>query len=120
MVLFWRLHRMLEATSNALRQQVTNSEGSSTWLLKISSFSFDFIARRLERNIKSVLEEYAEDSSKLKTLLTGKRVELAEELSECLIFIHARIIKNIFRLLERVRQIQELLEEFVVALNKDK
>ena len=39
-------------------------------------------ARRLERNIKDALEEMGEDRSKLEQLLTGKRVDLAEELSK--------------------------------------
>ncbi|VDI32671.1 optic atrophy protein 1 [Mytilus galloprovincialis] len=83
-VLFWRLHRMLQVTSNALRQQVVNNE-----------------ARRLERIIKEVLEEYSENKNTLKTLLTGRRVTLAEEL-------------------KTVRQIQDKLEEFIQALNKEK
>ncbi|XP_064612015.1 dynamin-like 120 kDa protein, mitochondrial [Liolophura sinensis] len=83
-VLFWRIQRMLQVTSNALRQQVMNNE-----------------ARRMERNIKEVLEEFSEDKSKLVNLLTGRRVMLAEEL-------------------KRVRQIQDKLEEFIQALNKEK
>ena len=83
-VLFWRIQRMLQVTANALRQQVTNNE-----------------ARRLERNIKDVLDQIGDDKHRLQQLLTGKRVLLAEEL-------------------KRVRQIQELLEEFIQALNKEK
>ncbi|KAK6174857.1 hypothetical protein SNE40_013425 [Patella caerulea] len=83
-VLFWRLQRMLQVTSNALRQQVMNNE-----------------ARRLERIIKDGLEDIGEDKVQLSQLLTGRRVQLAEEL-------------------KRVRQIQEKLEEFVQALNKEK
>jgi optic atrophy protein 1 len=83
-VLFWRIDRMLQVTANALRQQVMNNE-----------------ARRLERNIKDVLDKFGDDKQQLQQLLTGKRVLLAEEL-------------------KRVRQIQELLEEFIQALNKDK
>eukprot|EP00106_Octopus_bimaculoides_P021542 XP_014788984.1 PREDICTED: dynamin-like 120 kDa protein, mitochondrial [Octopus bimaculoides] len=83
-VLFWRFQRMLQTTSNALRQQVMNNE-----------------ARRLERIVKNILEDMSEDKAQLKTLITGKRVDLAEEL-------------------KRVRQIQEKLEEFIQALNKEK
>ncbi|XP_064642382.1 dynamin-like 120 kDa protein, mitochondrial isoform X2 [Lineus longissimus] len=83
-VLFWRIDRMLQITSNALRQQVINNE-----------------ARRLEKNIKEVLDDFGDDKAKLQELLTGKRVLLAEEL-------------------KRVRQIQEKLEEFIQALNKEK
>lgn len=83
-VLFWRLYRMLQVSSNALRQQVVNTE-----------------ARRLERIIKEVLEEFGDNRDTLRKLLTGKRVELAEEL-------------------KTVRQIQDKLEEFVQALNKEK
>ncbi|XP_070183367.1 dynamin-like GTPase OPA1, mitochondrial isoform X3 [Littorina saxatilis] len=83
-VLFWRLQRMLNVTSNALRQQVVNNE-----------------ARRLDRIIKEVLEDMGDDKYQLKKVLTGRRVELAEEL-------------------KKVRQIQEKLEEFIQALNKEK
>ena len=41
-----------------------------------------FVARRLERNIKDVLEEIGDDKTQLQKLLTGKRVLLAEELSK--------------------------------------
>jgi len=83
-VLFWRIQQMLKVTSNALRQQVVNRE-----------------ARRLEKEIKQVLEDYSQDKEKKLQLLTGRRVQLAEDL-------------------KRVRQIQEKLEEFVQALNKEK
>ena len=83
-VLFWRIQQMLRVTANALRQQVMNRE-----------------ARRLEREIKDVLEEYAEDPDKKEKLITGRRVTIAEEL-------------------KRVRQIQERLEEFIKALNSER
>ncbi|XP_041377783.1 dynamin-like 120 kDa protein, mitochondrial isoform X2 [Gigantopelta aegis] len=83
-VLFWRLQRMHQVTSNALRQQVVNNE-----------------ARRLERIIKDSLEEIGDDKDHLTKLLTGRRVQLAEEM-------------------KRVRQIQDKLEEFIHALNKEK
>ena len=56
---------MLKVTANALRQQVMNRE-----------------ARRLEREIKDVLEDYSQDPEKKHKLLTGRRVQLAEELSK--------------------------------------
>jgi len=40
------------------------------------------VARRLERNIKDVLDKIGDDKQRLQQLLTGKRVLLAEELSE--------------------------------------
>ncbi|KAK4288827.1 hypothetical protein Pmani_038166 [Petrolisthes manimaculis] len=83
-VLFWRIQQMIKITGNALRQQVMNRE-----------------ARRLEKEIKEVLEEYGCDREKKEQLLTGRRVLLAEEL-------------------KRVRQIQEKLEEFIHALNAEK
>ena len=83
-VLFWRIQQMLRVTANALRQQVMNRE-----------------ARRLEREIKCVLEDYSQDPEKKEKLLTGRRVTIAEEL-------------------KRVRQIQERLEEFIKALNTER
>uniref|UniRef100_A0A8D2MZV3 Dynamin-like GTPase OPA1, mitochondrial n=1 Tax=Zonotrichia albicollis TaxID=44394 RepID=A0A8D2MZV3_ZONAL len=68
-VLFWRIQRMLAITANTLRQQLTNTE-----------------VRRLEKNVKEVLEDFAEDNEKKVMLLTGKRVQLAEDLSK-IIFI---------------------------------
>ncbi|CAL7942119.1 unnamed protein product [Xylocopa violacea] len=83
-VLFWRIQQMLKVTANALRQQIMNRE-----------------ARRLDKEIKEVLEDYSQDNDIKQNLLTGRRVTLAEEL-------------------KRVRQIQEKLEEFIQALNKEK
>lgn len=83
-VLFWRVQRMMHTTANVLRQQVMNRE-----------------ARRLEKGVKEVLDDFSQDSDKKVQLLTGRRVELAEEL-------------------KKVRQIQEKLEEFVGALNAEK
>uniref|UniRef100_A0A2K5PX09 Dynamin-like GTPase OPA1, mitochondrial n=1 Tax=Cebus imitator TaxID=2715852 RepID=A0A2K5PX09_CEBIM len=67
-VLFWRIQRMLAITANTLRQQLTNTE-----------------VRRLEKNVKEVLEDFAEDGEKKIKLLTGKRVQLAEDLSKYLV-----------------------------------
>ncbi|XP_029795481.1 dynamin-like 120 kDa protein, mitochondrial isoform X2 [Suricata suricatta] len=64
-VLFWRIQRMLAITANTLRQQLTNTE-----------------VRRLEKNVKEVLEDFAEDGEKKVKLLTGKRVQLAEDLKQ--------------------------------------
>lgn len=66
-VLFWRIQQVLKVTSNALRQQVVNRE-----------------ARRLDKEIKEVLDEFSDDEDKKVQLLTGKRVLLAEELSKLL------------------------------------
>lgn len=63
-VLFWRIQQMLKVTANALRQQIMNRE-----------------ARRLDKEIKEVLEDYSQDNEIKGKLLTGRRVILAEELS---------------------------------------
>uniref|UniRef100_A0A3B3RH00 Dynamin-like GTPase OPA1, mitochondrial n=1 Tax=Paramormyrops kingsleyae TaxID=1676925 RepID=A0A3B3RH00_9TELE len=63
-VLFWRIQRMLAITANTLRQQLTNTE-----------------VRRLEKNVKEVLEDFAEDNGKKGQLITGRRVQLAEDLN---------------------------------------
>lgn len=83
-VLFWRIQRMLAITANTLRQQLTNTE-----------------VRRLEKNVKEVLEDFGEDTEKKVQLITGRRVQLAEDL-------------------KKVREIQEKLEAFIEALHKDK
>ncbi|KAG9510542.1 Dynamin-like protein [Fragariocoptes setiger] len=82
-ILFWRLQRVLEFTANSLRRQLIENE-----------------CKRIEREIIDVLEEYGEDEEKKAKLLSGKRVELAEELS-------------------RVRRIQEKLDEFISSLNQE-
>ncbi|CAF3280429.1 unnamed protein product [Rotaria socialis] len=82
-VFFWRLKRMIEITSNAIRQQISNIE-----------------TRRLEREVKEILDDLSTDETLKISLLKGKRVDLAEEL-------------------KRVRQVQEKLEEFIVALNTE-
>ncbi|XP_014071325.2 dynamin-like 120 kDa protein, mitochondrial isoform X3 [Salmo salar] len=83
-VLFWRIQRMLLITANTLRQQLTNTE-----------------VRRLEKNVKEVLEDFGEDNEKKVHLITGRRVQLAEDL-------------------KKVREIQEKLEAFIEALHKEK
>ncbi|XP_047669597.1 dynamin-like 120 kDa protein, mitochondrial isoform X5 [Tachysurus fulvidraco] len=83
-VLFWRIQRMLGITANTLRQQLTNTE-----------------VRRLEKNVKEVLEDFAEDNEKKVQLITGRRVQLAEDL-------------------KKVREIQEKLDAFIEALHKEK
>uniref|UniRef100_A0A4W5PH33 Dynamin-like GTPase OPA1, mitochondrial n=1 Tax=Hucho hucho TaxID=62062 RepID=A0A4W5PH33_9TELE len=62
-VLFWRIQRMLLITANTLRQQLTNTE-----------------VRRLEKNVKEVLEDFGEDNERKVHLITGRRVQLAEDL----------------------------------------
>lgn len=63
-VLFWRIQQVLKVTANALRQQIINRE-----------------ARRLDKEIKQVLDDLSEDEGQKEHLLVGKRVQLAEELS---------------------------------------
>lgn len=47
----------------------------------LKNYFFCFSARRLDKEIKEVLEEYSQDLEKKQKLLTGRRVTLAEELS---------------------------------------
>lgn len=83
-VLFWRIQRMISTTANALRQQIMNIE-----------------SRRLENEIKETLDDMSQDEEQKETLLTGRRVQLAEEL-------------------RKVRQIEEKLEAFMMALSSEK
>lgn len=47
------------------------------------SIWFVIVARRLERIMKEVLDDFGEDPAKLEQLLSGHRIKLAEDLSEC-------------------------------------
>lgn len=57
--------------------------------------------KKLEKEVKDIFEDIGQDVQLKKELLTGRRVELAEDL-------------------KRVRAVQEKLEEFIEALNKEK
>ncbi|CAB4064349.1 OPA1 [Lepeophtheirus salmonis] len=76
-----KFQQMLKITANNLRQQVINRE-----------------SKRFEREIKEVLDEFSNSYEQKNSLLSGRRVQLAEEL-------------------KRVRHIQEKLEDFIDSLN---
>lgn len=63
LILFWRFSKMLQTTSNSLRQQIVNTE-----------------ARRLENVVKEILDDIDEDAEYKKELLQGRQVDLAEEM----------------------------------------
>jgi len=82
-IVFWRIQQMMKTTANALRQQIMNVE-----------------SRRLEREIREILDDFGSEEDTKKTLLTGRRVQLAEEL-------------------KKVREIREKLDVFIQALNRE-
>lgn len=43
---------------------------------------FVLSVRRLEKNVKEVLDDFGEDTEKKTQLITGRRVQLAEDLSK--------------------------------------
>lgn len=43
--------------------------------------------RRLEKNVKEVLEDFGEDNEKKVQLITGRRVQLAEDLSKFILIL---------------------------------
>jgi optic atrophy protein 1 len=75
---------MMKTTANTLRQYIMNVE-----------------SKRLEMEIKDTLDDFSSDEEKKETLLTGRRVTLAEEI-------------------RKVRQIQDKLRVFIAALNQEK
>lgn len=46
--------------------------------------------RRLEKNVKEVLDDFGEDMDKKTQLITGRRVQLAEDLSKTNIFYNSK------------------------------
>jgi len=78
--------------------------------------------RRLHKELKEVLDEYSQNIEMKCKLLTGRRVTLVEELSEFCSFIKSGIciFMSVFFTLDKVKQIQEKLEDFIQALNKEK
>jgi hypothetical protein len=68
--------------------------------------------------VKEILDDFSSDETLKGNLLKGKRVDLAEGLSK--IFSLLLNNKKMSLHLERVRQVQEKLEEFIEALNTEK
>ena len=71
------------------------------------------LARRLERNIKSVLDDFSDDKERLQKLLTGRRVQLAEELSEYLYFT---VVKPINRSVFTVKIFTQVTKQILKSI----
>eukprot|EP00053_Salpingoeca_punica_P018575 m.182669 g.182669 ORF g.182669 m.182669 type:complete len:956 (-) comp17462_c0_seq2:449-3316(-) len=82
-LLFWRVHNMLTATANMLRLETMDYK------------------RELEEEVRTYLNDIANDSEAKATLITGKKVSLAEDI-------------------EVLRHIQSKLDTFVKMLRKEK
>ncbi len=73
---------MIEITSNAIRQQISNIESKLFVFYFESQIFISVLARRLEREVKEILDDFSSDETLKANLLKGKRVDLAEELSK--------------------------------------
>lgn len=51
-------------------------------MLCVFDLLFVLLVRRLEKNVKEVLDDFGEDMEKKTQLITGRRVQLAEDLSK--------------------------------------
>lgn len=63
-------------------------------MIKNKNEPFSFLARRLEREVKEILDDFSSDETLKSNLLKGKRVDLAEELSK--IFYSTKTINFFF------------------------
>jgi optic atrophy protein 1 len=72
---------MIEITSNAIRQQISNIESLLITIFCMGINLF-YVARRLEREVKDILDDFSGDETLKANLLKGKRVDLAEGLSK--------------------------------------
>lgn len=59
-----------------------NTPKKSKLALVLCEVCWLFAVRRLEKNVKEVLDDFGEDLEKKTQLITGRRVQLAEDLSK--------------------------------------
>ena len=74
------LPSMLTLIGTIITVQLTSNRQTAVLQKEVEHLKEDVC--KLEKNVKEVLEDFAEDSEKKVKLLTGKRVQLAEDLSK--------------------------------------
>uniref|UniRef100_A0A915EGK1 Dynamin-like GTPase OPA1 C-terminal domain-containing protein n=1 Tax=Ditylenchus dipsaci TaxID=166011 RepID=A0A915EGK1_9BILA len=95
------LERMLQSSQDCQNFYQNYKQGFNDADIDCHAVITNTEQRRLEKEVKEILDDWSQETDKKKLYLTGKQVELAEELCQ-------------------VRYIQEKLEQFIVQLHAEK